>query len=682
MKKITSFVLAVLMFGSLLPQVTVRASQSQNFSVLDRGGAVFETAGALSSVGVGYGVVQPVGGSTAPAGVAIFGYRENGVLVSEAGVPASSLMQAGRTFAEWNGPVNTGIALANPNPVPADISFYFTDATGNSFLRSSFTLPAKQQLARFVHESPFSVGSSFTGTFTFESSVPVAVIALRGLANERAEFLISAQTVTPLSSSSTGPVYFPHFADGGGWATQVILVNTTAATIGGTAQFLAEDGGPVPNTPVALNVNGQSGSAFNYSIPPRSSFRLQTSNGGDNARAGSVRVVPAPNNAAPYGFAVMSLKKGNTTVSQAAVPAQTAGSAFRMYAEVAGAAGAAGSIRSGVAVSNVTAGNITVTFQLTTLNGTAGPTATATLPPSGHVSKFVDELFPNLSTSYRGVLRVSGTGSIAVVALRTRYNERGDFLITTTPPSDETAPASAADLVFPHIADGGGYSTQFILFSAAAQQVTSGTIAFYGQSGTPLTLNVLDQLAAFDDFERAELGGNWGVPNNRVVIVNNRALGLPEMGLGLVEWTRDTFAADQFSEIEISAGVVSSMLEEVFVRRRASDGARYGFGWNSGRRVGVPNSFFIKYDGVSGPLTRMMIEVPGPKPQPGDTLRIEIRGYTISGFVNGIRVISITDTESNRIDSGRPGVVFSLGADATATYPTPVVESWAGGKLR
>ena len=36
---------------------------------------------------IGYGRVQPAS-STTPAGVAIIGYRQNGVLVSEAGVPA------------------------------------------------------------------------------------------------------------------------------------------------------------------------------------------------------------------------------------------------------------------------------------------------------------------------------------------------------------------------------------------------------------------------------------------------------------------------------------------------------------------------------------------------------------------------------------------------------------------
>ena len=42
---------------------------------------------------------------------------------------------------------------------------------------------------------------------------------------------------SPFSTTPMGTVYFPHFADGGGWATQVILVNPTDRTIAGTVGF-------------------------------------------------------------------------------------------------------------------------------------------------------------------------------------------------------------------------------------------------------------------------------------------------------------------------------------------------------------------------------------------------------------------------------------------------------------
>src|SRR5207249_7891966 len=48
------------------------------------------------------------------AGLGILGFRQNDVLVTEASVPASTLLLAGGTYAEVNGPVNTGLAIVNP----------------------------------------------------------------------------------------------------------------------------------------------------------------------------------------------------------------------------------------------------------------------------------------------------------------------------------------------------------------------------------------------------------------------------------------------------------------------------------------------------------------------------------------------------------------------------------------
>src|SRR4051812_36467723 len=117
--------------------------------------------------------------------------------------------------------------------------------------------------------------------------------------------------------------------------------------------------------------------------------------------------------------------------------------------------------------------------------GTTGVTASISVPASGHVSMFVHELFPGMPIPFKGVMRVTASGPVNMVSLRTRYNERGDFLITTTPVTNEASPAGTAELFFPHIVDGGGYSTQFILFSGSAGQSSSGTLQFFFQTGQP-----------------------------------------------------------------------------------------------------------------------------------------------------------------------------------------------------
>ena len=75
---------------------------------------------------------------------------------------------------------------------------------------------------------------------------------------------------------------------------------------------------------------------------------------------------------------------------------------------------------------------------------------------------------------FQGVLRISSTSSpagIAVVGLRGRYNERGDFLLSTTPPSPSDPEDNPQDEAFiPQILDGGGYSTQIVIFGGTDEE--------------------------------------------------------------------------------------------------------------------------------------------------------------------------------------------------------------------
>ena len=99
---------------------------TESFSIPDRGGTSTTSSGSADTLRVGYGRIRADAGSTTPSGIAIFQFRDSeGVLISEAGVPASEPVQEGRIFAEVNGPVNTGLAIANPNDVPATIQLLF-----------------------------------------------------------------------------------------------------------------------------------------------------------------------------------------------------------------------------------------------------------------------------------------------------------------------------------------------------------------------------------------------------------------------------------------------------------------------------------------------------------------------------------------------------------------------------
>jgi hypothetical protein len=247
------------------------------------------------------------------------GFRQNDILASEARVAASSLIQSGRVYAEISGPVNTGLAIANPNSQPATVSFYFVGSSdADIFARGSTTITPNGQVAKFLNESPFNGPSwplvDWHGTFTFSSSVPIAVIALRGFTNERGEFLITTLPVVDLSAPSpAGTIAIPHYAYGGGWKTQIVLVNPGDRPLTGTVEFL-DPSGRDATVAARYGTGGViSNTSFGYSVSARSSLTLETSGAGAAVTVGSVRVIPDTNTTAPSALVIFSFHIGGVT---------------------------------------------------------------------------------------------------------------------------------------------------------------------------------------------------------------------------------------------------------------------------------------------------------------------------------------------------------------------------------
>jgi hypothetical protein len=428
------------------------------------------TTGNPSSLSMGYATVEQDGSPTL-SGLAIFGFSNNGIVVSETGVPASAPITSGRIYVRVNGPLNTGIAFANPNQVPAVISFYFTDLNGNTTNQGSFSLNGYSQIAAFMNQAPFNAAGSMEGTFTFSSSGPVAAIALRGLTNERGDFIMSTLPVSPLPATQVNnPVVLPQFADGGGWTTQVILTNLYDTPTSGFLQFFGPGDRTQGGSVLSMSLNGVTGNTFNYTIPGHSAVRFVTGNSSPSVQVGSVQL-NSNDASTPSMSAVFSYRNNGVTVTEASVSAVPMGTAFRMYSEVS--SDPTDSIASGVAITNPSGSPVTVSVQAAGMNGISTlPALSLTLPPNGQLAQFVNQLFPSLVVPFHGFLKFTATGPIAITGLRTRYNARNDFLITTTPARDDNALSSSgltgSGLVFPDVVSGGGYTTELIIYGGSA----------------------------------------------------------------------------------------------------------------------------------------------------------------------------------------------------------------------
>src|SRR5262249_2057638 len=152
-----------------------------------------------------------------------------------------------------------------------------------------------------------------------------------------------------------------------------------------------------------------------------------------------------------------------------------------------------GAKQTGIALANLSPDPSTVTFALTSLAGSNVASVSLTLPGNGQSTKFLSDVFASQmpASPFQGILRISATGpGVSVVGLQGQYNERGDFPISTTPPTDETLSSGVADSIFPLLVRGSGFTTQFLIFSGSLGQSTTADLQFTSQDGTLQNLPV------------------------------------------------------------------------------------------------------------------------------------------------------------------------------------------------
>jgi hypothetical protein len=94
-----------------------------------------------------------------------------------------------------------------------------------------------------------------------------------------------------------------------------------------------------------------------------------------------------------------------------------------------------------------------------------GP-ATITIPAAGHKAQFVGQMIQGLPEDFTGVVELSSASPFVALTLRSLINNRKDFILTTFPIADANVPAPTP-IVFPQIADGSSYATQFIFINAS-----------------------------------------------------------------------------------------------------------------------------------------------------------------------------------------------------------------------
>jgi hypothetical protein len=229
-------------------------------------------------VQAGYAVVtNTTTGST--VGLVVFetfGFRGFGG-TTQAGVLPPGLTTNGLLFIDSEGRLgkNIGVAIVNPNPTNTNVDLTLRKGDGTTLASGTLNVPSHQQVSKMVTDffaDKSSIPSDVIGTLAITSSgtsgLPVSAIGLRFRGMN-----FSTLPVTDLSDFSgplpviatgvggPGAVLLPQFAAGGGWATELVLSNTTSSPMTVRVDLFKQDG-----TPLTTKLNGTSGSTFNATI--------------------------------------------------------------------------------------------------------------------------------------------------------------------------------------------------------------------------------------------------------------------------------------------------------------------------------------------------------------------------------------------------------------------------------
>lgn len=430
---------------------------------LSAGGGVAKFTSGEGSISAGYGAVT----SSAMPSIALanFGFTQNGVLVTEVGVPASPPVSSARIFVDAAAGLDSGVAFVNPGDSPITVTLDLRNQLGVIVTSSSLPLDPKGHTARFVSQLVPGTPNPFLGTLTLSSTAPFAAADLRSAINGHGETLFSALPLTDLiNPPSAARLIFPQVVDGGGSPTQLLLLNPSNSFASKGTVSLYDDNG----NPLSLDFGPGIGiqSTLNYSLAPNGMAKFSTTGSG-SLRVGYAVVTPT-SGPLPVGSGVFSINGASGLSSQASLLNAPETTAARMFVE---GTSSPLSRNTGIAIVNRNNVQALVNFTLQNPDGST-QSQSVNIGPNGHLAQFVTELFPGLAKDYHGVMTINSNVPVASLILRLTMNQRGESLYSTLSVADLNN-LPVGPLFIPQIVNGGGYQAELILLNGSG---TSGTI--------------------------------------------------------------------------------------------------------------------------------------------------------------------------------------------------------------
>ncbi len=327
----------------------------------------------------------------------ILQFRYGNTLLSEIGVPPADPISGADLAVETDTGLNTGLAFANPDTVAGAVFVTLWDSGTGTNVANIAQMRAKVSL-----DSCSDTSCSFAG-----GSFVAAAVRLNG----------DQFTTIPVAEAATDGEQvriLPQVAFGGpagGLNMKTVLYFTTNVSTGvfGTAEIFDNDGKPLAASPDGAAPS----SSITFTVNGNRVNRIVL--GGDQTlRSGWIRLTLSGR----VHFicnAVFQTFNGTNLVSEASVLESAPISRGLIYVKTQ-----SGLTNVGVAFANSQTTPNIITLKLFDRQGFMSARQDITLPPNGHLARFVTEIFPQLAslTDFDGAVSMSSSTDFSALALR------------------------------------------------------------------------------------------------------------------------------------------------------------------------------------------------------------------------------------------------------------------------
>lgn len=360
------------------------------------------------------------------------------------------------------------LALSPPNTGVTPTSFTLTASPGS--------LPAGQ------YEGILAV----TGVYTDQTGTVYGFF----------EADLIALNIAPVVTQTVQTV--SHIADGQGWSTSIILVNTGAQPAPYTLQVTGDNGAAIANSPSGLGMLSTAGT-----IPVGGSKTISTDGTAANLSGGWARVTSSQSIGGTAIFRAAQPKGSIVPYQEAAVPLLTTGNSTLLFPFDDN-----GSLATGVALAAPDNSTMTtVSWRQRNQAGqnlTSSPEPPMTVPPFGHAVT-VMPVDSALAANLRGVAQFD-TQNGNVFGLGIRLNSAtGAF--TSVEAVTNQQPATK---IISHVADGGLWKTTIILVNTDTAPATF-TVNLWQDNGNPFAVQLVGSSAQSSITGVIPVGGTYTI---------------------------------------------------------------------------------------------------------------------------------------------------------------------------